>query len=198
MEIISDKTEIQSGGNDFTLVHVKMLDQWGNPALDGQVGIDTSAGQLSRDGEVKTEASNAVAANKVNSGDAPAATGSQLVLQTEKGEAIARLIGSGAPGEAKLKAQTGEIEATAQVHIGSEMRPTILVGLAEMSFGKGIPEVSLRNETGNFRRRGTDLGSGRRPGGAGAGPDLRARHPRRRRLGSGGAARGGSGPDLTP
>jgi uncharacterized repeat protein (TIGR01451 family) len=163
LEIVSDKTEIQSGGNDFTLVHIKMLDQWGNPALDGQVGIDTSAGQLSRTGEVKTEASNAIAANKVNSGDAPAVAGSQLVLQTEKGEAIAKLIGSGAPGEAKLKAQTGEIEATAQVHIGSEMRPTILVGFAEMSFGKGIPEVSLRNETGNFRSRVSLFYSGKLP-----------------------------------
>src|SRR6185295_6265639 len=151
------------GGNDFTLVHIKMLDQWGNPALDGQVGIDTSSGQLSRDGEVKSEASSAVAANKLNSGDAPAASGSQLVLQTEKGEAVAKLIGSGAPGEAKLKAQTGEIEATAQVHIGSEVRPTILVGFAEMSFGKGIPEVSLRNEQGTFRRRVSLFYSGKLP-----------------------------------
>lgn len=163
LDIVSDKTEIQSGGNDFTLVHIKMLDQWGNPALDGQVGIDTSSGRLSRDGEVKTEASNAVAANKVNSGEASSASGSQLVLQTEKGEAIAKLIGSGSPGEAKLKAQTGEIEATAQVHIGSEMRPTILVGFAEMSFGKGIPEVSLRNEQGNFRRRVSLFYSGKLP-----------------------------------
>src|SRR6185503_10164215 len=84
-------------------------------------------------------------------------------MQTEKGEAVAKLIGSGAPGEAKLKAQTGEIEATAQVHIGSEMRPTILVGFAEMSFGPGIPEVSLRNEQGNFRRRVSLFYSGKLP-----------------------------------
>jgi uncharacterized repeat protein (TIGR01451 family) len=164
LDIIADKTEIQSGGNDFTLVHVKMLDQWGNPALDGQVGIDTSSGQLMRDGEVKTEASNALAAHNAQTGE-PAAnqTGSQLVLQTEKGEAVAKLIGSGSPGEAKLKAQTGEFEATAQVHIGSEMRPTILVGFAEMSFGPGIPEVSLRNEQGNFRSRVSLFYSGKLP-----------------------------------
>jgi len=164
LEVVADKTEIQSGGNDFTLVHIKMVDQWGNPALDGQVGIDTSSGQLSRNGEIKSEASNAVAANKAQTGDTPAnQSGSQLVLQTEKGEAVAKLIGSGAPGEAKLKAQTGEIDATAQVHIGSEMRPTILVGFAEMSFGKGIPEVSLRNETGNFRSRVSLFYSGKLP-----------------------------------
>ncbi len=162
LEIVADKTEIQSGGNDFTLVHLKMLDQWGNPALDGQVGIDTSSGQLSRNGEIKSETSNAVATNQT--GDALTnQSGRQLVLQTEKGEAIAKLIGSGSPGEAKLRAQTGEIEATGQVHIGSEMRPTIMVGFAEMSFGKGIPEVSLRNEQGNFRSRVSLFYSGRLP-----------------------------------
>src|SRR5581483_2968457 len=90
-------------------------------------------------------------------------TGAQMVLQTEKGEAMVKLIGSGAPGEAKLKAQTGQLEANAQVHIGSEMRPTILVGFAEMSFGKGIPEVSLRNEQGNFRSRVSFFYSGKLP-----------------------------------
>ncbi|HYW71883.1 MAG TPA: hypothetical protein VE961_12665, partial [Pyrinomonadaceae bacterium] len=164
LEIAADKTEIQAGGNDFTLLHIRLLDQWGNPALDGQVGIDTSSGQLLREAETKTEASNAVAANKTNSLDtATEHSATQLVLQTEKGEAVAKLIGSGSPGEAKLKAQTGEIEATAQVHIGSEMRPTILVGFAEMSFGKGIPEVSLRNEQGDFRSRVSLFYSGKLP-----------------------------------
>src|SRR6185295_11429725 len=69
LEVVADKTEIQSGGNDFTLVHIKMVDQWGNPALDGQVGIDTSSGQLSRDGEVKSEAANAVNASKALSAE---------------------------------------------------------------------------------------------------------------------------------
>jgi uncharacterized repeat protein (TIGR01451 family) len=164
LDVVADKTEIQTGGNDFTLVHVKMLDQWGNPALDGQIGIETSSGQLSRDSEVKSEAASAVNANKAQSVNALASqTGSQLVLQTERGEAVAKLMGAGAPGEAKLKAQTGEIEATGQVHIGSEMRPTILVGFAEMSFGKGIPEVSLHNEQGNFRSRVSFFFSGKLP-----------------------------------
>ncbi len=164
LEIVSDRTEIQSGGADFTLVHVKMLDQWGNPALDGQVGIETSAGQLLREREARTESTKALAMDKGTSRDDPAdRSGSQLVVQTEKGEAIVKLIGSGAPGEAKLKAQTGQLEASAQIHIGSEMRPTILVGFAEMSFGKGIPEVSLRNERGNFRRRVSLFYSGKLP-----------------------------------
>ncbi len=164
LEIVPDKSEIQAGGNDSTLIHVKMLDQWNNPALDGQVGIETSAGQLIREGEVRTETTKALAVDKGTSRDDPAEhTGAQMVLQTEKGEAMVKLIGSGAPGEAKLKAQTGQLEANAQVHIGSEMRPTILVGFAEMSFGKGIPEVSLRNEQGNFRSRVSFFYSGKLP-----------------------------------
>jgi len=42
------KIRIQSGGSDSTIVRVKAFDQWGNPALDGQVGIETSLGQLMR------------------------------------------------------------------------------------------------------------------------------------------------------
>ncbi|PYS22153.1 MAG: hypothetical protein DMF72_14405 [Acidobacteria bacterium] len=164
LNIVTDRTEIQSGGNDFTLVHVRMLDQWNNPALDGQVGIETSSGQLLRENGTKPEMSHQFARTPEKSGDAPEATsGSQLVVQTEKGEATVKLIGSGAPGEAKLKAQTGQFEANAQVHIGSEMRPTILIGFAEMSFGKGIPEVSLRNEQGNFRSRVSFFYSGKLP-----------------------------------
>src|SRR6185436_9420708 len=97
LDIIADKTEIQSGGNDFTLVHIKLLDQWGNPALDGQVGIDTSSGHLLRDGEARPEP-NDVAGNKATSTDAfTERTATQLVMQTDKGEAVVKLIGSGSP-----------------------------------------------------------------------------------------------------
>src|SRR3981081_1042654 len=48
LQIVSEKPEIQSGGTDSTIVHIKAFDQWGNPALDGQVGIETSLGQLMR------------------------------------------------------------------------------------------------------------------------------------------------------
>src|SRR5205807_8275432 len=39
------------------------------------------------------------------------------------------------------------------VRITAEVRPRILVGMAEMSFGPGIPEVGLRREQGNYRSR---------------------------------------------
>ncbi len=175
LQILSEKAEIQSGGTDSTIVHIKAFDQWGNPALDGQVGIETSLGQLMRatDNRDKPNAQTptpSTLSSDLNKplGDQlkqqPNQIGSQLVVQLEAGEASLRLTSSGTPGEARLHAQTAEIEANEQVRITSEVRPTILVGFAEMSFGKSIPEVALRDEQGKFRRRLSFFYSGRIPG----------------------------------
>lgn len=165
LQIVTEKSEIQSGGSDFAIVRVKAFDQWGNPALDGQVGIETSLGQLMRlsdksDAQPSTLATNAAAPLV----DQASHVGGQLVVQLEGGEAVFRLTSSGTPGEARLRAQTGELEAKEQVRVTSEMRPTILVGFAEMSFGKSIPEVALRDEQGNFRSRLSFFYSGPIPG----------------------------------
>jgi uncharacterized repeat protein (TIGR01451 family) len=169
LQIVSEKSEIQSGGSDSTIVRVKALDEWNNPALDGQVGIETSAGQLTRLNE-KSEAPlapltplapPAQSAGVTNSPERLNQTGSQMVVQLENGEAVLKLIGSGAPGEARLHAQTGQIETEERIRITSEMRRPILVGFAEMSFGNSIPEVNLRNEQGKYRSRLSFFYSGR-------------------------------------
>lgn len=161
LQFVSEKSEIESGGNDFTIVRVKALDQWGNPALDGQLGVETSLGQLMRtNDEAKSAALSSTAPSGPPVGQ-PKSVGTQLVVQTESGEAVFKLVGSGAPGEARLRAQTGEIQADGQVRITAETRPTILVGFAELSFGKSIPEVGLRGEQGDFRRRLSFFYSGR-------------------------------------
>lgn len=160
LEIISDQTEIQSGGKDSTIVRVKALDQWGNAALDGEVGVETSLGQLRRLQNNATETPKSSAPITANSLQ-PTTTSSQVVMQFENGEAALVLVSSGAPGDAKLRAQSGQFEAQGQVHISSEMRRPILVGLAEMSFGNSIPEVGLRGEQGNFRKRLSLFYSGR-------------------------------------
>jgi uncharacterized repeat protein (TIGR01451 family) len=175
LQIVSEKPEIQSGGSDSTIVRVKAFDQWGNPALDGQVGIETSLGQLIRaaDNSDKPNAQPSTPSTLSPLQSDPAKplgdrltqqanqSGGQVVVQLEGGEAVLKLTSSGTPGEARLHAQTGEIEANEQVRITSETRPTILVGFAEMSFGKGIPEVGLRDEQGQFRRRLSFFYSGR-------------------------------------
>ena len=154
LEIVTEKSEIQSGGSDSTLVRVKAFDQWGNPALDGQVGVEASLGQLQRLNEKTGGAPAALLPNAMTEPVEQAnQVHGQLVVQLEGGEALLKLISPGAPGEAKLRAQTGQLEAAGQVRITSEMRPSILVGFAEMSFGKGIPEVGLRGEQGSFRSR---------------------------------------------
>jgi uncharacterized repeat protein (TIGR01451 family) len=149
LQIVSAKTEIQSGRNDSTTVMVKALDEWNNPALDGQVDLETSAGQLMRANESVARDSSSALKTGVDLNQPPA----KLALQFENGEARAVLIGSGTPGQARLRAQTGELQAESIVRMNPESRPAILVGMAEMSFGKGIPEVALRNEQGNFRGR---------------------------------------------
>ena len=160
VQLVPEKSEIQAGGNDSTTITVKAFDQWNNPALDGQVAIESSLGRIVRAGES--------AAQDASASQSAAATGGQpnqppapLVLQLVNGEAKARLVGTGTQGAARVRAQAGEVQAEENVHITAEMRPALLVGFAEMSFGNSIPEVSLRNEQGNYRGRTSFFFSGR-------------------------------------
>jgi uncharacterized repeat protein (TIGR01451 family) len=163
LEIVADRSEIQSGGNDSTIVRLKAFDQWGNPALDGEAGIETSLGQLQHLNTGLNEPKSSTL-NPASPLQPVGAAGSQLVVQLEGGQTALKLFSSGSPGESRLHAQAGQIEALGQVHITSEMRPSILVGFAEMSFGKAIPEVELRNEQGSYRGRVSLFYSGRLPG----------------------------------
>ena len=160
LQIFSAKSEIQLGGQEATTITVQAFDQWNNPALDGQVELESSLGQVFRANETSAPESSRLAVNG-QTNQQPA----KLALQFENGEARAQLIGAGTPGEARLRAQTGELQAEGSVRITPEARPAILVGMAEMSFGKGIPEVALRNEQGNFRGRTSFFFSGKVFGG---------------------------------
>ncbi|MGZ5483431.1 MAG: DUF7927 domain-containing protein, partial [Pyrinomonadaceae bacterium] len=146
LEITTEKTEIQAGGSDSTIVRVSAFDQWGNPAFDGDVGVETSLGELVRNLEAANDKDAATSLEK-NKSRAP------LTLKFQGGAATVKLVSAGAPGDARLRATTGLAEAEGLVRITAEVRPRMLVGMAEMSFGKGIPEVGLRREEGNFRSR---------------------------------------------
>jgi uncharacterized repeat protein (TIGR01451 family) len=156
IEIVTEKTEIQADGRDVSLVRVRAFDQWGNPAADGQVGIETSAGIMQRV-ETKTDAAGSSVARStmgdIRNTETANQPNTQMVVMTAGGEAIVKLSASGTPGEAKLRAQLNDQEARASVRITPELRPTILVGLADVSVGRGIPEVALRGEEGNVRSR---------------------------------------------
>ncbi|HKP36538.1 MAG TPA: hypothetical protein VJT71_06740, partial [Pyrinomonadaceae bacterium] len=159
LEITSEKAEIQAGGSDFTVVRVKALDQWNSPAIDGDIGVETSLGQLQRTGESRTPDQK----DTSKTADEKDKSRSPVTTKLENGEVVLKLISSGAPGEARVRASTGMAEAEGLVRITAEMRPTIMVGMAEMSFGPGIPEVGLRREEGNFRSRLSFFFSGRLP-----------------------------------
>jgi uncharacterized repeat protein (TIGR01451 family) len=184
LEIVSEKTEIQADGNDSTILHVRAFDQWNSPALDDQVAVETSAGQLlrldDRGGEIKpAEESGELKASDGKSSSLGGGslsslpvtatlpsnqleqTGSQVIVPLSGGEALLKLVASGAPGEARLHTQMGQHEAEARIRITPEMRPAILVGLAELTVGQAVPEVSMRGEQGNVRSRLSFFYSGR-------------------------------------
>src|ERR1051325_5190645 len=152
LEVSSEKTEIQADGRDSSILHVRAFDQWGSPSLDGQVALSVSAGRLVLINKAG-EAHAARDASAVKSAEEAAQGQRELLVMLEGGEAAIRLISSGTPGQARISALMGGLEVQSEVRITPESRPTILVGLAEVSVGKAIPEVSLRGEEGNVRSR---------------------------------------------
>jgi uncharacterized repeat protein (TIGR01451 family) len=170
LQLVPEKTAIQAGGRDSTIIKILAFDKWGHPANDNQVGIETSLGQLLRlekDSDDDVVVSGATAprvdlpAGQQNSPDVPNAgltNGAnsgrgQLVVAMENGEASVKLVGPAQSGDARLHVVAGQLELESIVRILPENRPTILVGLAEASFGNSIPEVNLRGEEGKSRNR---------------------------------------------
>ncbi|HJU56270.1 MAG TPA: SdrD B-like domain-containing protein, partial [Pyrinomonadaceae bacterium] len=151
LEIVPEAKELQAGGRAAVLVRVRALDEWNNPALDDQVAVETSAGHLLREGTAKNDKPRDDQSRDA-SPEENVQTQSQVV-QLEGGEAVLKLVGSGAPGDAQLHAIVGQSEARSSVRITPELRPTIMVGLAEVTVGKAVPEVSMRGEEGNVRSR---------------------------------------------
>lgn len=163
LEIVTERGEIQANGRDSATLRVRAFDEWGNPAADDQVALETSAGELLREdarngeSESNAETSRAIASLK----EQKTGPQSSVIVALSGGEATLKLIAAGSPGEARLHAQLGQHEALAKVRIVPELRPTILVGLAEVSIGQSIPEVNLRGEQGNYRSRFSFFFSGR-------------------------------------
>ncbi len=79
------------------------------------------------------------------------ATSRQQILSLESGEAMIELIGEGQPGNAEIRAFSGNLQASNQIRFTPELRPQILVGLAEASFGKAAPDIASRGSDKNYR-----------------------------------------------
>jgi len=169
LAVVPEKTAIEAGGRDSTIIKIQAFDKWNNPASDNQVGIETSLGQLVRLMKQGNDDDVLVAGAVVPNTDLPTSARlqskdqerGQLILPLENGEAFVKLVGRAQAGEARLHVVAGQLEMESTVRILPEKRPTIMVGLAEMSFGNSIPEVSLRGEEGNRRNRISLFYSGR-------------------------------------
>ena len=162
LEVVPEKTAIQAGGRDSTIIKIRAFDKWGHPANDNQVAIESSLGQLVRFEQQPADDGAVIVPGKVvpnadlglqKGTDVVKEGTASLVLPMENGETSVRLIGPGQIGEARLHVVAGKLEMESRVRILPETRPRILLGLAEMSFGNSIPEVGLRGEQGNSRNR---------------------------------------------
>ncbi|MBV9924655.1 MAG: DUF11 domain-containing protein [Acidobacteria bacterium] len=165
LEIVPEKVELSAGGRDSTTVRVRAFDQWGHPAADGSVALAVSAGRLMRVDEVGADGTHnnkaaekaAEAALRQNDGSTRVGTLNQeepdvqtkdvdsareQIVPLVGGEGRAVLVADNAPGSAEIHATTGSVEAKRQIRITPEVRPAILVGLGEMTFGAAAPELS--------------------------------------------------------
>ena len=166
VEITTERGELQAGGRDSMLVSVRAFDERGNPAADGVVGLSTSGGYFEREA-ADARASYAHSPDDKTSddkkdsrdlrtaeefaADRADAQPTQVVLNLRGGVATARLFSAAAPGQGELLAKAGELEAKERVRFTAELRPTILVGLAEASVGRAAPENALRGDDARFR-----------------------------------------------
>ncbi|HYX41880.1 MAG TPA: hypothetical protein VE821_09300, partial [Pyrinomonadaceae bacterium] len=68
----------------------------------------------------------------------------QQFISLADGEAEVKLIADNTAGAARLHASAGTIEAQGEIRFTPELRPAMLVGLAEVSVGRAAPENVLR------------------------------------------------------
>ena len=155
LEIVPEKSELQASGRDSTRVRVRALDEWGHPAADSQVAVETSAGRLVTGEDPNTPA---LALTGANIGAPNNAVSEQVNTNTQQqvislvgGEATVALIADNTAGETKLQATLGNVKAESRVRFTPEIRDPIMVSLAEVSIGKNAPEMSMRGTTEKVR-----------------------------------------------
>lgn len=168
--VTPERNEVQAGGRDSTRIFVRAFDQWDHPAADGQVAIETSAGRFlaprkeqdaNREAPQVADAPRAAVEEGTNdSAPEPAvvseqsqANHKQQIVSLKDGVASVQLVAEGSPDAAELRASTGEAVAQARVRFTPELRPALLVGLAEVSIGRAAPEISVRGDDESFRSR---------------------------------------------
>ncbi len=146
IEIVSEKKELESSGRDRTKVTIRAYDEWNNPAQDSTVAVQTSAGSLVKQKlDFKTDDISRVAAFLDVSKEKKNEKSQQENVNLTDGIAEIELVSGNQIGEAELTAVLGNVESLEKIRMIPELRPTILVGLAEFSYGKSSPEAALQN-----------------------------------------------------
>ncbi|MBV8855594.1 MAG: DUF11 domain-containing protein [Acidobacteria bacterium] len=176
LEIVPEKAELSAGGRDSTLVRVRAFDQWGHPAADGSVALAVSAGRLVRvdevnaDGTHNNKAAEKAAEDALKQNEGATRVGSlnqeepdvqtkdvesagEQIVPLVGGEGRAVLFADNAPGTAEIHATTGAVKAERGIRITPEVRPSILVGLGEMTFGSAAPELEGAESDATVRSR---------------------------------------------
>ncbi|HYY43018.1 MAG TPA: SdrD B-like domain-containing protein, partial [Pyrinomonadaceae bacterium] len=153
LEIVTDKKELQANGRDETTVRVRAFDAWHHPAADAPISIAVSAGQLVSlqapravaNADQADERKLNVAANNVpNLNEQQTGRARQQFVSLAGGEAVVKLVADNTAGAADLHASAGTVEAEGEIQFTPELRPTLLVGLAEVTVGRAAPENDLR------------------------------------------------------
>lgn len=166
IEILTERKELMSGGKDSMLATIRAWDQWGNPALDGLVAIEaTNALVMPVDGVPRTNAevpppsSNLPSLDR-NGIDLERQTPvnaqvtdqrSQMGIALKGGEARVKIVAPGIAATAHLRAIMLQAVGELDIRILAETRPTLLVGLAEASFGN-VPGFDA-GDTARYRNR---------------------------------------------
>ncbi|MEZ5427065.1 MAG: isopeptide-forming domain-containing fimbrial protein [Pyrinomonadaceae bacterium] len=142
LEIVPAKTSVSSDGSEALPIEIRAFDRLGNPAMDSSIAVGTSAGKFYVPGK------------EAEKGDSDAVEfPQQQAISLESGRAIVYLIGENSADSARVKAVSGSIEATTDIRFTAELRPTLMVGMAELSIGSAAPEFSATGDEGDVRGR---------------------------------------------
>lgn len=155
LEIVPEKKELQASGRDSVLVRVRALDEWGHPAADSQVAVETSAGRLV---QIEDNATPSLALSGANINAPNRAVSEQVNTNTQQqvvslvgGEVVITLVAGNTAGETKLHATLGNVKAEERVRFTPEVRAPIMVSLAEVSVGRAAPEIEASGTNQNVR-----------------------------------------------
>lgn len=148
IEIEPFKRELQASGRDRTLVRLRAVDEWNNPAQDAAIAVQTNNGQI------------VTPKITLPKNDEPAGTVApeseilqQATIGLVDGNAEFELVSGNQTGEAELKAVLGNAEAKTKIRFIPENRPAILVGLAEFTFGRNAPDNEVFKTDSSVRGR---------------------------------------------